>query len=46
VEPPLLTALLVITCLLLHRLLLRARLTALFTVPTARGRTGVGASSR
>jgi uncharacterized membrane protein YcfT len=46
VEPPLLTALLVVTCLLLHRLLLRAHLTALFTLPTARGRTGVGASSR
>ena len=39
VEPPLLTALLVVACLLLHRLLLRARLTALFTLPTPRRRT-------
>lgn len=41
VEPALLTAVLVATCLVLHRLLVRARLTALFTLPSPRRRTGV-----
>ena len=41
VEPALLTAVLVVVCLLLHRLLLRARLTALFALPVLPRRTGV-----
>ncbi|AWB92610.1 acyltransferase family protein [Aeromicrobium chenweiae] len=41
VEPALLTAVLVGVCLLLHRVLLRAHLTALFALPSRRGsRTG------
>jgi uncharacterized membrane protein YcfT len=45
VEPVLLTAVLVVVCLLLHRLLLRARLTALFSLPGPLRRTGVQSPS-